>query len=215
MSNVPNVNQTVTPYTKVPDINQPITFEGDTSTFLNELNSRLLEGNIQIGQINDMVNAINLLPDLAGGFSQAHLIPRISLKTAQVIAWELANGEIGENGVSIGGGETLYNNGDVYGVNASGSYLKSANGTLICSYKNSADSLPTIAYGNVFYVDESYTFPHPFLTVSSISYGGVGAGGAGWCSTTSANSNSVTIRIYGATNTAKQRITYDAEGRWK
>ena len=73
MSNVPNVNQTVTPYTKVPDINQSSTFEGDTSTFLSELNSRLVEGNIQIGQINDMVNAVNLLPDLAGGYSQSHI----------------------------------------------------------------------------------------------------------------------------------------------
>lgn len=124
--------------------------------------------------------------------------------------WESSN----PTGVSIGGGETLYPDGTIYGENALGSYTKYPNGDLVCK-KSTISITFTLTAASV-----SVTFPHSFIYMPEIVSGLICANpstvrrASCWTS----NHTTTTFVLWGCNITTYDGSfegIYTAIGRWK
>jgi hypothetical protein len=128
-------------------------------------------------------------------------------------------------GVDIGGGETLYPDGTIYGVNANGSYTKYPNGDLVMkgSVYNATHAVTT-AVGSIFYspTAETFTFPSSFIgTHDDLIFSASLESPSGtsiYCAMSRllATDTNVSARlISGATTTIIATFTFIVIGRWK
>lgn len=67
------ITTVVPPFTKVPDIADPVNFEADGNTFLNEINERYIAGNLQVSEMNAVRNEVNTFQTNTSGYNDTTL----------------------------------------------------------------------------------------------------------------------------------------------
>ncbi|MCX5592014.1 hypothetical protein [Alcaligenes endophyticus] len=105
------------------------------------------------------------------------------------------------------------------GSNASGEYVRFADGTQICRILKNYTGLATAtAYNNVFYRDLIWTFPAAFLTGSLPTVSGACRLGSSrnWLSESGSTHTNTTLTIWGAYDDERNgHVGVIAVGRWK
>lgn len=118
----------------------------------------------------------------------------------------VTNGQDWTNGISLGGGETLFPDGTIVGTNANGRYTKYPNGDLVCRHQVTTAAAPLVV-----------TFPYTFIdtlteveltVVTTVSRVAV---------STALTTTTVTLNAFTTTTGAAiaSIIDYVAVGRWK
>lgn len=105
------------------------------------------------------------------------------------------------------------------GSNANGSYVKYADGTLICSLATFvSDQAIATAYGALFTGTRTWTFPHVFSSTPVASNQGKWGTGSSWNTSGGANTTGVTFIFLDNVSRAvgtNTYLNYIAIGRWK
>lgn len=105
------------------------------------------------------------------------------------------------------------------GSNANGSYIKFADGTLICTYNATVtDQAITTAYGTLFTGTRTWTFPHVFVGTTAVMTQGKWSTQASWNTVGSATTTAVTVYFLDIASRAtgsNTALNFIAIGRWK
>ena len=149
----------------------------------------------------------------------------INGKASGYSSWSLDSGgnfwafySDGQNWWCIGGSST--------GSNSNGSYVKFADGTMICvtptggiavTCSNGFSNAFGSTSGTLYYGDGTWTFPVAFLSVPTISsgFGTIEGGFHGANRVSSATSAAVNYEVYTLTNGGVNYIILTAIGKWK
>lgn len=105
------------------------------------------------------------------------------------------------------------------GVNANGTYIKFADGTMICRITSLITLDINTADGSIFYGATSWTFPATFYAAPTVPAAAFAAASASlWGGATGAtNTTSTALGVFGATSVTAGSVTVHAiaVGRWK
>lgn len=98
------ITQTVTPYTKAPNINDSVNFENDVSVFLSEINSRVEETNNQTTQMNEVRDEVNSLNTTTASYATSASSSSAAASASSLLAQGYANfqGIWSSKGYSVG-----------------------------------------------------------------------------------------------------------------
>ena len=102
------------------------------------------------------------------------------------------------------------------GSNANGSYIKYADGTMICHHVSATLSNTTVLSGSVYYSGlQALTFPHAFVSVPSVIESVVRSSGVCWAyGNMAATTTTVNLGVAGTLSTNSGYPAYVALGRW-
>jgi hypothetical protein len=103
------------------------------------------------------------------------------------------------------------------GSNSNGTYIKYANGTLICRGSTASTVTTSTATGGVYYGNSTITFPYTFNdALLTISPGAKYTAGIAWAGRYySVTTTGAAVTMMGSTSTSAAYYTYVAVGEWK